>query len=268
MEEITSVSNNKIKETAKLAQKKYRNEKGLFLLEGEKPVKEAFDSGVEIETVFTLEKFVHRFDFLKDKIIVVTEPVLAKISTTDSMPEVAAVAVQRNYSLDDVKGCRRVLLIENVKDAGNLGTLIRSACAFGIEAVVLCGDTVDIYNPKVVRSAVGAMFKVPIVKVPYANSKAGANSQPSDYMKQVRECFKESVFAASVVNHEDALNPAEIDYTKPFVLMLGSEAEGLSPQAIEAADIKTTIPISKYTESLNLACAGAVLLYISSRKVQ
>lgn len=250
MDKITSVSNNKIKETAKLAQKKYRNETGLFLLEGEKPIKEAFDSGVEIESVFTLEKFVSKFDFLKDKIIIVTEPVLSKISTTESMPEAVAVAKQKNYELENIKNCKKVLLIENVKDAGNLGTLIRSACAFSMEAVVLCGDTVDIYNPKVVRSTVGALFKLPIVK---------------SQIFEVRNAFSSSNFIATVVNHKDIVSPEKIDYTKPFVVMLGSEADGLTKDAIEAADIKTTIPISSNTESLNLSTAGSILLYIASK---
>lgn len=250
MEEITSVANNKIKEAVKLSQKKYRNEKGLFLIEGAKPIKEGFDSGVEFVEVYTLRKFLPKFDFVKEKITLVSEHVLAKISTTESVPEAVAVAKQKSYSLKDIKNSKRILLIENIKDAGNLGTLVRSACAFSMDAVVLCGDTVDIYNPKVVRSTVGAIFKLPIVKTTLEN---------------MREIFSNSKFIASVVNQTDVVNPEKIDYTSPFVLLLGSEAVGLSEKAIAIADVKTTIPISQQTESLNLATAGAVLLYICSK---
>lgn len=250
MEEITSVSNNKIKETAKLHQKKYRNEKGLFLLEGFKPIKEAFDAGVDIECVFTTSKYLCKFDFMKEKIIQVSQPVLEKISTTESVPEAAAVAKQRKYSLSDIKDKKRILLIENIKDAGNLGTLVRSACAFSIDSVVLCGETVDIYNPKVVRSTVGAMFKLPIVKAP---------------LEDVKKVFGHAKFIASVVNHKDIVTPESINYNEPFVLMLGSEAYGLSDNAINTSDIKTTIAISCNTESLNLSTAGSILLYISSK---
>ena len=249
-EVILSVSNNKVKETAKLQQKKYRNEKGLFLLEGYKPIFEAFCSGVDIETLYTTEKYLEKFDFLKSKVILVSDAVLEKISTTDSMPEAVAVAKQMNYSFDKIKNKKRILLIENVKDAGNLGTLIRCACAFSYDGIVLCGETVDIYNPKVVRSTVGAMFKLPLLKAS---------------MHKVREIYSESTFIASVVNHKEVVNPQKIDYKKPFVLMLGSEADGLSEEAISLADIKTTIPISNATESLNLSMAGAILLYISAQ---
>lgn len=247
---ITSVANNKIKETAKLQQKKYRNEKGLFLLEGFKPVQEAFSSNVEIETLYTTEKYAEKFAFLKDKIILVNDAVLEKISTTDSKPEAVAVAKQLDSSLEKIKNKKRILLIENVKDAGNLGTLIRSACAFSYDAIVLCGDTVDIYNPKVVRSTVGAMFKLPVIRAS---------------LKEIKDIFHSSTFIASVVNHKDVVKPETIDYKQPFVLMLGSEADGLTQQAIDAADVKTTIPISNATESLNLSTAGSILLYVSTQ---
>lgn len=251
-EVITSTSNTRIKEAAKLQQKKYRNETGLFLIEGHKPLEEAFASGVDIQSVYTTEKYLQRFDFVKDKITLVTPPVLEKISTTDSMPEAVAVAKQQKFSLEDIKHSKRLVLLENIKDAGNLGTLIRCACAFSMDAILLCGDTVDIYNPKVVRSTVGAMFKLPIVKTSVENSK---------------KVFGASNFIASVVNHNDTVLPETIDYKEPFVLMLGSEADGLTQEAINTADIKTTIQISNKTESLNLAIAGAILLYISAAKL-
>lgn len=250
MEEITSVSNSSVKETAKLHQKKYRNEKGLFLLEGFKPIKEGFDAGVDIECVLTTAKHLRKFDFVKDKIIPVSQPVLEKISTTESAPEAVAVAKQKKYFLSDIKDKKRILLIENIKDAGNLGTIVRSACAFSIDSVILCGDTVDIYNPKVVRSTVGAMFKIPIVKAT---------------LEDVKKLYSHAKFIASVVSHDDIVSPESINYNEPFVLMLGSEADGLSDAALNTADIKTTIAISDNTESLNLSTAGSILLYISSK---
>lgn len=249
-EVITSTANTKIKETAKLQQKKYRNQTGLFLLEGTKPIEEAQASGVKIQCVYTTEKYLSKFSEFEEKITLVTPSVLEKISTTDSMPEAVAVAQQKKYNLEDIKDARRLVLIENIKDAGNLGTLIRCACAFSMDAILLCADTVDIYNPKVVRSTVGAMFKMPIVKTS---------------LKEAKEIFSSSKFIASVVNHEGVVNPEKIDYSNPFVLMLGSEADGLTQEAIAAADIKTTIPISSKTESLNLSMAGSILFYISSR---
>lgn len=250
MLEITSTTNSQIKETAKLSQKKYRNEKGLFLLEGFKPIFEAFESSVEIETVYVTKEHALKFDFVKEKLVLVSQAVMEKISTTDSAPEAVAVAKQQKSNLEQIKNSKRIALIENIKDAGNLGTLIRSAAAFSIDTIILSGDTIDLYNPKVVRSTVGALFKLPIVKMD---------------IEQAKSAFKEHNFIATVVNHKDIVEPQTIDYEKPFVIMLGSEADGLTNEAIEASTVKTTIPISKSTESLNLSTAGSILFYLSSK---
>lgn len=249
MHEITSVSNEKIKDTVKLQQKKYRNEKGLFLIEGYKPVFEASNEKAEILTVYTTKKHVEKFEFVQDKIILVTDAIMEKISTTDTAPEAVAVAKQIVKTLDDVKDKARIALLENVKDAGNLGTLLRSAAAFGIEAVILSGDTIDHFHTKVVRSTVGALFKVPVVKASLID---------------VKNTFKNHRFIATVVNHDDIVNPESIDYKKPFVIMLGSEADGLTKDAIKISNMKTTIPMSNSTESLNLSVAGSILFYLTS----
>lgn len=250
MEEITSVSNSKIKDTAKLQQKKYRNETGLFLIEGYKPVFEAYIEKAQIETVFVTKENAPKFDFVKDKLVVVTETIMQKISTTQSSPEAVAVAKQQRTSLAEIQNKTKIALLENVKDAGNLGTLVRSAAAFGIEAIVLCGDTIDCYNPKVVRSTVGGLFKLPVVNTS---------------LSEVRKVFSDHNFIATVVNHKDVVAPETVDYSKPFVIMLGSEADGLTPEAVESADVKTTIPMAQSTESLNLSVAGSIMFYVSSK---
>lgn len=250
MLEITSTTNAQIKEVVKLHQKKYRTEKGLYLIEGFKPIYEAFKASVPIETVYTTKENADKFEFLKAKIVFVSQAVLEKISTTDSAPEAVAVAKQVNYTLDNIKDKKRIALIENIKDAGNLGTLIRSATAFNLEAIVLCGDTIDIHNPKVVRSTVGALFKIPIVKAP---------------IEKVKSTYSSHKFIATVVNHKDIVSPETINYKDPFVIMLGSEADGLTQAAIDFSDIKTTIPISNNTESLNLSVAGSILFYLSAK---
>lgn len=253
MQEITSISNNLIKETAKLQQKKFRKQTSKFLLEGQKPIFEAIDAGIEIKQVFltqkNLEKFTQKTN-LQDKIILVNDAIIEKISTTETAPEAVAVAKQINYKLENLKSTKRLALVENIKDSGNLGTIIRSAAAFGIEGIILCGETTDIFNPKVVRSAVGALFKMPITKANLA---------------EVKEQFPNHNFIATVVNHSDIISPDKIDFSKPFILMLGSEANGLTDDAIKIANIKTTIPMTNLTESLNLSIAASILFYISAQ---
>lgn len=248
MKEILSVNNEQVKEVVKLHQKKYRNSTGLFLMEGYKPVFEAFSFGVEIEKAFVTPKYFEKYSFLKEKLFVTTDAVMEKISTTETSPEIVAVGKQRKNTIDEIKSFSRIALIEDIKDAGNLGTIIRSAVAFGIECLVLCGDVIDLYNPKVVRSAVGALYKIPIVC--------------SD-LQATRKAFPSHNFIATVVNHDDIVKPETINYTKPFVLMMGSEANGLSAEAISFSDVKTTIPMSKDTESLNLGVASSILFYVS-----
>lgn len=248
MNEITSLTNQQIKDAVKLQQRKYRTQSGLFLLEGYKPIFEAKNSDIKIETVFTTKKHLEKFKFVQDKITLVTDPILEKLSTTESMPEAVAIALQCEYSTDF--DSKRIVLLENIKDAGNLGTIIRSAVAFGLDAIVLCGDSIDIFNPKVVRSAVGALFKIPVIKI--------------DDITEFKKQFEKHNFIATVLNHKDIINPSTIDFSAPFVLMMGSEADGLSEEAISLSDTKTTIPISADTESLNLSVAASILFYISS----
>lgn len=254
MQEITSVSNNLIKETTKLHQKKFRKQSGLFLLEGYKPIYEAVLSNVQIEKLFVTQRNLDKFLKLvedKNKIVLVNDAIIEKISTTETAPEAVAVAKQLEYKLSDLSLAKKIALLENIKDAGNLGTIIRSAVAFGIDGVVLCGDTIDIFNPKVVRSAVGALYKVPVVKAELC---------------EVKSTFSQYNFVATVVNHEDIVTPDTIDFSKPTVIMLGSEADGLTGEAIALANTKTTIPMTKNTESLNLSIAASILFYIASNK--
>lgn len=252
MTDITGTGNRLVVDTTKLHQKKYRSETGLFLLEGYKPIQEAFSAGVKINTVFVTEGHIQKYNFIQSKIKTVSEAVMKKISTTDSPAEAVAVAVQKVYDISDFKDLNRIALIENIKDAGNLGTIIRSACAFGIDGIVLCGECIDLYNPKVVRSTAGNLFKLPVVKIPS--------------VFEARSLMEEKTFIATVVDGSDIVAPEKIDFSKQYVLMLGSEADGLSNEAIQLADIKTTIKISSAVESLNLSIAASVLFYIAGNK--
>ena len=251
MTDITSTGNRLVVETAKLHQKKYRNQSGLFLLEGEKAISEAVSAGIEVQNLFVMdgqkEKYCNNLSI--EKIKTVNLAVMKKLSTTDTPPEAAAVCVQRQYTLSDIDKFTKIAALENIRDAGNLGTIIRSAAAFRIEGLVLCGDCIDLYNPKVVRSAAGNLFKLPIVSV-------GA-------VKDLKKLSGKRTYIATVVNHNDAVSPDNLDFAKSFVLMTGSEADGLTKEAVDMADVKTTIKISDRVESLNLSIAASILFYIA-----
>lgn len=241
-ESITSVNNEAVKEAAKLQQRKYRDESGKFLLEGFKAIKEAHDAGIVIEKAFVSEQKADKYSFLGD-FIIATEPVLKKIATTESAPESVAVAVQKIYSVDNLDGAKKVALFENIRDLGNLGTILRTAAAFSLDAVVLYGDSVDLYNPKVVRSSVGNLWKIPVIQVEDL-------SVFNDYQR-----------VATLPKAENTVFLKDFIPQKPILIMFGAEADGLSQDLIEFATDRVTIEMSKEVESLNLSMSAAVILY-------
>lgn len=242
--EITSVNNELVKETVKLQQKKYRDKTHKFLLEGEKSVKEAFDAGVTIEKVFVLAEKAQHYSFLSDKIVQTNEAVLKKISTTDTPPEIVAIAVQRVYDKKVLSDCKKVVLLENIRDLGNLGTILRTSVAFGADAVVLYGDCADLYNPKCVRSSVGNLWKIPVV-----------------YLKEFSELkiFDKFSKIATLPRAQKYLKDFTVNL--PCLVMFGSEADGLSDELIQFSDGAVKIEMADNVESLNLSVSCAVVLY-------
>lgn len=242
--EITSVNNETVKETVKLQQKKYRDEKKLFLLEGFKAIEEAFKAKLEIEKVFVLKEKGGRYNFLKDKCILTNEAVLKKISTTDSAPEAVAVAKQKIFILDDIKDAKKIVLLENIKDLGNLGTILRTAKAFSQDAIILYGDTVDLYNPKCVRSSVGNLWKISVVQI-------------KDF-----QTLKKHFCAYNIVaTLPKGQGLKEFKIQQPYLIMFGSEADGLSQELIDFSTQKLTIEMNSEVESLNLSVSVGIILH-------
>lgn len=243
MIEITSVNNELVKETVKLQQKKYRDKENKFLLEGFKSIEEAFNAGIKIEYVFTINE--KKYSFL-DNVILTSEAVLKKISTTDSAPDAVAVGVKRNYSIDCLKDAKKVVLLENIKDLGNLGTILRTSTAFGADAVVLYGkECADLYNPKCVRSSVGNLWKIPVVYI--------------EDFQQFENIFKNYERVATLPRAANYLKDFKVN--KPVVVMFGSEADGLSDELIKFSTKEVKIEMASSVESLNLSVSCAVVLY-------
>ncbi|MBQ8459204.1 RNA methyltransferase [bacterium] len=243
--EITSLNNDLVKETAKLGQKKYRNQSGKFLLEGFKTIKEAYDFGIKLEHIFVEKNHYEEYNFAKDLIIETNEAVLKKLSTTESAPNAIAVGFQKNYDKNILKNLKKVVLLEDIKDLGNLGTIIRSSVAFGAEAIVLYGDSVDIYNPKCVRASVGNLWKIPIIQI-----------QDFNELKEIFEKFEK---IATLPRSENLLKTFKIK--TPCLVMFGSEANGLSDKFVKISTNSVKIEMNRTVESLNLATSVSVILY-------
>lgn len=234
---ITSVNNELVKETAKLLQRKYRKEN--FLLEGIKCIEEAIEYGLEIEHLFVLEGSAEFSDF--ENRIETTEAILSKISSTDSAPKAVAVAKKPAKKWSD--NYKKVVLLEDIKDAGNLGTILRTACAFNIDAIVLYGDTVDLYNPKCVRSSVGNLWKIPVFEM---NDLSIFN----DYER-----------IATLPKSDNTVWLKDYIPQEKVLVMFGTESSGLSQKLKDFATKNITIEMSDKVESLNLSISAGVILY-------
>ena len=245
MIKITSVNNDIVKEAAKLQQRKYRDESGLFLLEGDKCIEEAIQYGIDIKQLFVLEGYDKFTDFDR---IETTEAVLSKISTTTSAPK--SIAIGKKITRDWDKSFKNVILLEDIKDAGNLGTIIRTSCAFGVDAIILYGDTVDLYNPKCVRASVGNLWKVPVFGVNKIND-----------LEQMCKGFE---FIATLPKSDNTIWLNDFIPKNKSVVMFGTESSGLSDDLIELARNNgqaVTIEMSDKVESLNLSISVGVILY-------
>ena len=233
---ITSVNNALIKETSKLLIGKYRDESGLFLIEGKKGIEEAIMAQLEIRHIFSSEGFENFPERIE-----VTEPVLAKISDAKTPPNAVAVVKQPKYKWSE--NFNKVILLEGIKDPGNLGTILRTASAFGIDAIILYGDTVDLFNPKCVRSTVGNLWKIPVFKMLDLS------------------IFKNYERIATLPNGENVITLKNYNPAKKILVMFGSEASGLSDDLKKFATKNVTIEMNNNVESLNLSVSASIFMY-------
>lgn len=246
MTRISSVNNDIVKDTVRLQQRKYRDDSGLFLLEGDKCIEEALNSNITLERLFVLEgydKFLNN-----EKRIETTEAVLSKISTTTTAPKCVAVGRQKQGYWS--KDFRLVVLLEDIKDAGNLGTILRTSCAFSADAIILYGDTVDLYNPKCVRASVGNLWKVPIFHI-------------NDFSELKNMC-KDFIPIATLPKNDDTIFLKEFSSSEKLLVMFGTESCGLSNELKLYAKNNgksVTIEMSDKVESLNLSISVGVILY-------
>jgi TrmH family RNA methyltransferase len=173
-------------------------------------------------------------------------------STSAPQPALAIAAPPTARSLHELVGCDALLVLVDVADPGNAGTLVRVAEAAGIGAVLACGSTVEWWNPKVVRAAAGSLFRVPV----------GAIEDPLEVLALLHAAGHTT--AATVL--DDAVPYTDLDYRGPTTFVLGSEAHGLRPDVAAACRARVHIPMAGGVESLNVAMAGAVCAFELARQ--
>ena len=234
---ITSIDNDKIKEIAKLKDKKYRKNSGLFLIEGDHLIREAYQNGY-LEKIIKLEET--KIDLDVETIIVSTK-VLKHLSFLET-PTIIGVCRKKN---DQIKG-DRILILDNIQDPGNLGTIIRSSVAFNVDTVVLSDDSVDLYNEKVVRATQGLLFNVNIVR-----------SNLDELVKNLKE--KNYKIYATKVNGGKSLK--SVERCKKFAIIMGNEGSGVKKSLLDICDEYLYIDMNKKCESLNVGVATSIILY-------
>ena len=248
----------RVRAVAKLTKRSARQETGLFLLEGPQAAREALayrpDTVIEMfATPSALERHADLREAASDagvEVVFTTEGVLDAMADTVTPQGIVAVARQTPTSVRDVFAAspRLVAICEEVRDPGNLGTIIRAADAAGADAVILTGRTVDPYNPKVVRATTGSLFHLPIaVGVDLASAVERAHAAG------VR-------VVAADVGGDDFL-AARALLAEPTAWLFGNEARGLDEESLALADLSLRLPIYGSAESLNLATAASVCLY-------
>lgn len=236
----TSIENEKIKGIKKLNQKKYRDKTGLFLVEGEHLVLEAYKSGclkellIEEDTLFPLDV----------ETSFVSHNILTYISELDTPPMMIGVCYKKTPHNKEIGN--RILALDAIQDPGNLGTIIRSAVAFHVDTIILGKGTVDVYNSKVVRASQGMIFHVNIIELDLENSL-------SEYKKNGYQII------GTKVTHGKSLK--DIEKIEKFVIIMGNEGNGMQESVSGLCDSFIYIDMDEACESLNVGVATSIILY-------
>lgn len=235
---ITSLDNSKVKDYKKLQLRKYREKKKQFLVEGEHLVLEAFKTGCIEELILEKDEIFP----LDVETVYVTNEIINKISTLEVPQNIMALC---NMKSSDFLG-KKILLLDEIQDPGNLGTIIRSAVAFNIDTIVLGNNTVDVYNPKVVRASQGMIFHINIISRPIV-----------DVIKKLKE--DNFLIYGTKVTHGDSLK--NIIAPEKYAIVMGNEGNGMTQEVTELCDKFIYIDMNQNCESLNVGVATSIILY-------
>jgi len=273
-ETITSRQNSRVLAACGLLDKKQRKKTGLFRFDGIKLLREAIAAEVAIETVFVREPMSVETESLlreateggllrEEQILSVTESVFEKLSEEKNPEGVLCVAKQLSALHSDtewesvvaeIAPEERLLLVEAMRDPGNLGTVLRSCAALGIDRLILSSDCADLYHPKTLRGAMGALFRLPTLRV------------DAEELPQVITRLRASgrrVYATAL--HEEAERIGTMALREGDCFVIGNEGHGLSEKTVCACDGRAIIPMEEGNESLNAATAAAICIWETVR---
>jgi TrmH family RNA methyltransferase len=259
---VQSKQNPRIKELRAALLRPGRGEADLVALEGMHLVAEALRSGTRLHTIFVAQSHENLIETLgaidesATEILAVPREILDSALSTESPQPIAALAQPRNWPWTEVLAQTPgkpalIVVLSGIQDPGNLGTILRSAEAFGATGVLCLAGTVSRWNPKAMRASAGSVFRLPVL----SSSEAKA-------FERLREAGIQTL--AAMAREADSLN--DVNLTGPIALLIGSEGSGLSPEIAAQCDARISIPCPGPVESLNAAVAASVLLYEASRQ--
>jgi len=254
---ITSTGNPLIKQARALHQKKARRDSGLFLVEGIHHVGEVVEAGWDVKAVLyapdTLTSpFAH--DLISRLSITpqpVTPQVMESLADKDNPQGILAVVRQKQTKLSDIQGTTSAVALVSAQDPGNAGTVLRTMDAVGIDMLFLLEGGVDLYHPTVVRASMGTLFWKTVVQTSF-----------NEFIGWARERTCQLIGTSAHADMEYYL----LSPNRPWILMLGNEQKGLSPEQIDACDVTVSLPMRGRISSLNLSVAAGVLLYQFTNK--
>ena len=246
MKTITSVKNEYIIRLQKLLNKKDRLKEQLFLVEGLHLVEEA-----KLHLVSVLsndEKLLKKYSC---DTYLVTDEIIKKLSTTVNPQPIIGVVKMLNHNIEILNKIfksqkARILILDNLNDPGNLGTIIRTSAGLGMDAIIMSHDTVDIYNDKVLRSTQGSIFKLPIVK--------------TDILSVIK-LLKQNQFKCYGTSLQKAYSIGEINKSNKYAIVVGNEANGVRDEVLSLMDYNIKLPMKHDVESFNVGIASAIIMY-------
>ena len=260
---ITSLQNAGVKQVVRLRRRRHRESEGLFLIEGYREIRCAVDARVGVKVLFTCEQFYSHPDTrmlvrrMAENADISIEPVsrevFAKISVRENSDGLLAVAPSPAWPLNDMQvPTNGLFLISTATEKpGNLGTILRSADAAGVDGVVVCGSGTDVLNPNVVRASLGTVFSMPVVR-----------AEP----ESVRAWFKRNnLWIIAATPDADRLY-TEADMVRPCAILMGSEHAGLDGEWLNSADDRVRLPAAGQADSINVAMAASVMLFEARRQ--
>ena len=253
MQIITSKENENIKSIKKLKERKYRDLNNEYIIEGVKILKEAIQEKAVIKKIVICEECLANniidekllYEIAKYDCLYVSKKIFEGL-TDVSKPQGILAVVEKNNKKDINYNEDIIVALDGLQDPGNLGTILRTLDSANLSQVIVSKDTVDAYNPKVVRSTMGAIFRVNIVE--------------AENLKETLKEMKRHKYKVMCTDLTASKNIYEIDYNKK-ILVIGNEANGISKELLDMADEKIIIPMLGKTESLNASVATSIIVY-------